>query len=236
MNQRQLNYFLRIAELGSFTKAAAILHVAQPALSRQIQQLEDDLGVRLFVRSDSGVSLTEAGDALRTRASSLLRHFASVRDEVGDLSDRVHGHLQFGMPPSLFDLATMPLLLAMREHYPSVQLSVTEGISPAIYGLVLVGRLDFGVVLSTESMLGLHHRSLIREQLFLARPSATGPNDPGPVSLAEVAAQPLILTQSTNALRAVLDDALERQGLAFNSLVAANLTRTHAALGAAGGG
>jgi LysR family nitrogen assimilation transcriptional regulator len=236
VNPRQLNYFLRIAELRSFTKAAAILHIAQPALSRQIQQLEDDLGVRLFVRSDAGVSLTEAGDVLRTRASSLLRHFANVRDEVGALSDCVHGRLQFGMPPSLFDLATMPVLLAMRERYPSVQPSVIEGISSSIYELVQVGRLDFGVVVSTESMLGLHHLDLISEQLFLARPAGPGLTDPGPVTLAEVAAQPLVLTQSTNTLRAVLDDAMRRQGLSFNTLLEANSTRVLTALVAAGVG
>lgn len=234
MSPRQLNYFLRIAELKSFTKAAAVLRIAQPALSRQIQQLEDDLGVRLFVRSDSGVSLTEAGEALRTRASSLLQHFANVRDEVGALSDLVQGHLHFGMPPSLFDLATMPLLLAMREQYPSVQPSVIEGVSSAIYELVLAGRLDFGVVLSTESMLGLNHRDLFSERLFLACPSGTGPRDPGPVSLAEVAAQPLVLTQSTNAMRAVLDDAVRREGLAFNTLLEANSSRILTALVAAG--
>ena len=177
MNPRQLTNFLRIAELRSFTKAAAVLHIAQPALSRQVQQLEDDLGVRLFVRSDSGVTLTEAGDALRTRAASLLQHFANVRDEVSALSDLVQGRLHFGMPPSLFDLATMPLLLAMRERYASVQASVIEGVSSAVYELVLAGRLDFGVVLSTESTLGLHHRELFRERLFLARPIGTGPSD-----------------------------------------------------------
>ena len=236
VNPRQLKYFLRIAELRSFTKAAAILHIAQPALSRQIQQLEDDLGVRLFVRSDSGVSLTEAGEILCTRASSLLRHFANVRDEVGALSDSVRGKLQFGMPPSLFDLATMPLLLAMRENYPLVQPSVIEGISSAIYELVQVGRLDFGVVVSTESMLGLHHRELIREQLFLARPVGDGPASQEPVSLAEVAAQPLPLTQSSNTLRAILDDAVRQQGLSFNPLLEATSTRVLTALVAAGVG
>ena len=68
MTPRQLKYFLRIAELGSFSKAAAVLHIAQPALSRQVQQLEADLGVQLFVRSDLGVTLTEVGQALARRA------------------------------------------------------------------------------------------------------------------------------------------------------------------------
>lgn len=236
MNSRQLNYFLRIAELGSFTKAAAVLHIAQPALSRQIHQLEDDLGVRLFVRSDSGVSLTAAGDALRIRALPLLQHFANVRDEVGDLASRVHGQVHFGMPPSLFDFVTMPVLVAMRAQYPAVQLSVMEGISPQIYELVLAGRLDFGLVLSTESMLGLHHRSLVSEHLYLARPAGTGQNNTGPVTLAEVAAQPLVLTHSTNALRNVLEDAFRQQGLAANILVETNSTRIQAALVAAGVG
>ena len=236
MNPRQLANFLRIAELRSFTKAAAVLHIAQPALSRQIQQLEDDLGVRLFVRSDSGVSLTEAGEALRTRASSLLQHFATVRDEVGALSDLVQGRLHFGMPPSLFDLATMPLLLAIRQRYPSVRASVVEGISSAVYELVLAGRLDFGVVLSTESTLGLHHRKLFKERLFLARPIGTGPVDPGPISLEAVVSQPLVLTQSTNAMRAVLDDAVRRRGLAFETLLEANSSRIQTALVAAGVG
>jgi LysR family nitrogen assimilation transcriptional regulator len=236
VNPRQLNYFLRIAELGSFTKAAAVLHVAQPALSRQIQQLEDDLGVRLFVRSDSGLSLTAAGDALRIRALPLLQHFANVRDEVGDLANRVHGQVHFGMPPSLFDFVTMPVLVAMRAQYPAVQLSVMEGISPRIYELVLAGRLDFGVVLSTESMLGLHHRSLVSEQLFLARPAGVGQGDSRPVSLAEVAAQPLVLTHSTNALRNVLENAFRQQGLAAKILVEANSTRIQTGLVAAGVG
>lgn len=234
MNQRQLNYFLRIAELGSFTKAAAVLRIAQPALSRQIQQLEDDLGVRLFIRSDTGVSLTAAGDALRTRAASLLQQFANVRDEVSALSDCVQGRLHFGMPPSLFHLTTMPLLLAVRERYPDVQPSVVEGVSSAIYELVLAGRLDFGVVLSTESMLGLHHRALFSERLFLVCPASTEAARSGSVTLEEVASRPLVLTQSSNAMRVVLDDAVRQRGLSLTTLLEANSTRIHTALVAAG--
>ncbi|MGN5476377.1 LysR family transcriptional regulator [Cupriavidus basilensis] len=83
MTPRQLKYFLKISELNSFTKAAAVLHIAQSALSRQIQQLEADLGVQLFLRSDTGVALTEAGEALATGATRLLEMYAAVRDDVG---------------------------------------------------------------------------------------------------------------------------------------------------------
>lgn len=236
MTPRQLTYFLRIAELRSFTKAAAVLHIAQPALSRQMQQLEEDLSVRLFARSDSGVSVTEAGEALRTRAAHLLQQFANVRDEVGALADRVQGRLHFGMPPSLFDLITVPLLLAVHAKYPAVRPSLIEGISSAVYELVLAGRLDLGVVLSTESMAGLNRRDLFSEQLFLACPPGARPDDGSAVSLAEVAAQPLILTQRPNAMRAVLDDALRREGLPVETVLEANSSRVQTALVAAGAG
>lgn len=234
MTPRQLSYFLRIAELRSFTKAAAVLHIAQPALSRQMQQLEDDLHVRLFVRSDSGVSVTEAGEALRIRAAHLLQQFATVRDEVSALSDRVQGRLHFGMPPSLFDLITVPMLIAVHNKYPAVHPSLIEGISSTVYELLLAGRIDFGVVLSTESMLGLSRRDLFSEQLFLAFPAGTGPADGAPVSLAEVAAQPLLLTQSPNAMRGILDDALRQQGLTIETVLEANSSRVQTAMVAAG--
>lgn len=235
MTPRQLKYFLRIARLRSFTKAAAVLHVAQPALSRQIQQLEADLGVQLFVRSDTGVALTDAGEALTERAAKLLEHFATVRDEIGGLSGQVQGRLTFGIPPSLHEPLTVPTLLAYRSLHPAVALSAVEGISATVYEMVLGGRLDIGIVLSTESMHGLQQRPLFRERLFLAgapehlSPAAT-------VSLQAVAEHPLVLTQRPNAMRMVLEDALRAADLSCRCLLEANSTRVQTAMAAAGVG
>jgi LysR family transcriptional regulator, nitrogen assimilation regulatory protein len=109
VNLRQLSYFLQIAELQSFTRAASVLHVAQPSLSRQMQMLEHELGVLLFVRSDKGVKLTDAGVALQERASAVLQQVRQIRDEVGLQSKAPKGELSFGLPPSLCDLITVPL-------------------------------------------------------------------------------------------------------------------------------
>lgn len=235
MTPRQLKYFLRIAELGSFTKAAAVLHIAQPALSRQIQQLEADLGVQLLVRSDLGVTLTEAGQVLANRAGQLLEQFASVEDEIGALSGQIQGRLQFGLPPSLFHLITVPLLLEFRAHHPAVVLSVVEGTSSTVYELMLQGRLDMGVVLSTESMQGLNRRLLFSEQLFLAgTPSQLAPAES--ISLQALAAYPLVLTQRSNAMRALLEDALQGVGCSCDCVMETNSVRTQTALAAAGVG
>jgi len=235
MTPRQLKYFLRIAQLKSFTKAAAVLHVAQPALSRQIQQLESDLGVQLFVRSDAGVVLTDAGVALTSRAAKLLEHFATVRDEVEALSKTVHGRLHFGMPPSLFHLVTVPMLLEFRCLHPSVLLNLAEGISSTVYELLLAGRLDIGIVLSTESMQGLNSKDLFQERLFLAgAPGTLGAAHR--VTLEDVAAKPLVLTQRPNAMRIVLEDALATRGLKYTSILDANSSRIQSEMAAAGVG
>ena len=87
MNLRQLSYFLQIAEMHSFTRAASVLHVAQPSLSRQIQMLEHELGVLLFLRSDKGVKLTEAGVSIQELTQSVLRLVHSIRVDFGQESN-----------------------------------------------------------------------------------------------------------------------------------------------------
>lgn len=238
MSPRQLNYFLRIAELGSFSRAAAVLYIAQPALSRQIKQLEDELGVRLLERSDTGVSLTEAGQLLCERAKPLLKQFDNVRNELGALSDSVKGRLELGMPPSLFHLVTVPLVVEYGRRYPNVSLSVTEGISSAIHHLVLKGEIDLGVVSGSEPMTGLERRPLLREQLFIAHQPGMAMQraDDGSVTLEEVARHPLVLTRSPNAMRVVLDEAMRDANQFPRVVMESNATRLLAKAAANGMG
>jgi LysR family nitrogen assimilation transcriptional regulator len=233
MTPRQLKYFLRISELKSFTKAAAVLHVAQPALSRQIQQLEADLGVQLFTRTDSGVTLTDAGRALNIRAVKLLDHLASVRDEISSFADEIHGQLKFGIPPSFFDLLTSPLIQEYRSKFPAVELTIIEDISSSIHELILNGRLDIGIVLSIESMHGLVHRPLFDEQLFIA--GAKGLiNENTPMALESITRLPLILTQQPNAMRVILEDILRVKNIPHHVALETNSTRLQSEMAARG--
>ena len=233
MTPRQLKYFLRISELKSFTKAAAVLHVAQPALSRQIQQLEADLGVQLFIRSDSGVTLTDAGKALSSRAVKLLDHLASVRDEISSFSDEIHGQLKFGIPPSFFDLLTSPLIQQYRAQFPAVELTIIEDISSTIHELILNGRLDIGIVLSIESMNGLTHKHLFDEQLFIA--GAYGLlDDEKSMPLEAISSRPLILTQQPNSMRVILEDVLRARNISHNVILETNSTRLQSEMAGAG--
>lgn len=227
MTPRQLTYFLRIAELGSFSRAAAVLFVAQPALSRQIKLLEEELGVVLLLRSDSGARLTEAGELVADRSRSLLQQMENLRSEVSALAGSVKGQISIGMPPSLCDLVTTPLTQRCYAQYPDVRLSVTEGISSTIYQLVLAGELDAGIVSSTESMRGLESTSLLSEPLVLAyhRGMDMKLRPDGAVELEQLARQPMALTRSPNAMRVILDEALKSAGLKVKPILESNSTR-----------
>jgi LysR family nitrogen assimilation transcriptional regulator len=237
MTPRQLTYFVNIADLGSFTRASAALYVAQPALSRQMQLLEEDLGVKLFKRTESGVALTEAGALLRERAGALLNQLRQVRDEVSAMSPEPQGRLHLGMPPSLFDLATVPIVAAYRSQYPRVELAITEGVSLALHHMVLDGRLDVAVLAATEPLSTLVSVPLVREQLYLiARPEDPVAVGLDVVPLSRLEGLPLVVTQHPNAMRLIAQEALKTAGITTVSVLECNSSRLIAAAVACGVG
>ena len=215
MNVRQLRFFLQIAELGSVTRAATFLHIAQPALSRQIQQLEDELGVTLFQRSDRGVALTDAGALLRDRAVGLVQHFERVRQEVRDEFNEPGGEVALAMPPSMLELVTLPAITTYRERCGGVLLRVIEGISGILnaWSLVQQGRADLAVVTNLEPLATLESSIFLHEPLYLIGPKSAGLDPGAHVSLEQVAAKSLIVPGRPNSLRLILETALAERKL-----------------------
>lgn len=215
MNIRQLRFFLQIAELGSMTRAASFLHIAQPALSRHMQQLEEELGVTLFRRSDRGVALTDAGVLLRQRAVELLQHFDRVRQEVRDEFNEPTGEVTLAMPPSMLDLVTMPALAQYRQQHPGVLLRVIEGISGILnaWSLVQLGKADLAIVTHLEPLATLETSLLLREPLCLIGPPSAALDPSQDVTLEHVAAQPLIIPGRPNSLRLIVETAMAERKL-----------------------
>lgn len=224
MNIRQLHYFLQVAEQKSFTRAAAVLHVAQPALSRSVRALEADLGVALFERSERGVALTDAGHLLKRRAADLLAEFAHVRDEVGARARELGGEFMFGMPPSMQHLATLPLLRAFRREHPGVLLRFTEGISVTLSEGLQAGRIDIAVLAANEPLAALHNEPLLSEAMYLVGPRKARLSPARPVSIERVAAEPLMVTLRPNSVRALVEAALARVGRTLAPVLEANAT------------
>jgi len=215
MNIRQLRFFLQIAELGSMTRAASFLHIAQPALSRHMQQLEEELGVTLFQRSDRGVALTDAGALLRDRAIGLLQHFERVRQEVRDEFNEPTGEVTLAMPPSMLELVTMPAILKYRELHPGVLLRVVEGISGVLnaWSMVQAGKADLAIVTNIEPLATLESSLVLCEPLCLIGPKSAGLGSRDHVALEEVAEKTLIMPGRPNTLRLILETAMAEQKL-----------------------
>jgi LysR family nitrogen assimilation transcriptional regulator len=204
MDLKQLEYFVRVAELGSFTRAAQALNIAQPALSRQVRLLEVELRQNLLVRNGRGASPTQAGQLLLEHSRGILHQVERAREEMGRVRTGLTGRVALGMPPSVARMLTVPLTRAFRARMPEAQLSISEGLSSAMQENLQNGRLDIAVLYNPSHIQGIEHTPLVQEELLLVQPRPPGlQEDPPPlaISLKEVAALPLVIPTRPNAIR-----------------------------------
>ena len=142
MNLKQLEYFVHVAELGSFSKAAVVLDIAQPALSRQVRSLETELRQQLFLRNGRGVALTDAGKRLFDHSVAVLQLMAHAREDLGASRDEPVGRVTIGLPPSIGRQLTLPLIDRFKKQLPAARLAIVEGLSTHIVEWVTTGRIE----------------------------------------------------------------------------------------------
>jgi LysR family nitrogen assimilation transcriptional regulator len=206
MDLKQIKYFLEVAEAYSFSRASARIHITQPALSRQIQQLEHELGVPLLVRHGRGVQLTESGMLFRDRAAAIVREMEQLRDEIRDRSGVLAGEVILGIPPTLSAILTAPVVERFTQAYPQVFLRVAVGISEMIRDKVVSGEYDIGVILASEQTGPLLSEPLLTEPMYLVGRANAWPAAGGPVDAEAVGQVPLLLTSAPNGIRSLIED------------------------------
>ena len=216
MDLRQLQGFVQVAELGSFTRASRLLGVAQPALSRQVRALEVELHQPLFTRTGRGVTLTESGKRLLAHGRGILQQVDRARLDLEEHRGAPVGHLAIALPPSVGRVLTTPLVVAFRERLPQATLTVVEGLSAYVLEWLLQGRVDAAVVYQAPPDPAIERLPVLDEPLFLVsarggrrRAAAVG----RPVSLAEVAAHELVIPSRPHSLRMQLETSLAAAGL-----------------------
>jgi LysR family nitrogen assimilation transcriptional regulator len=207
MDIKQLEYFRHVAELGSFTRAAAYLSVVQPALSRQIRQLEVELGQNLFERNGRGVVLTDAGSRLLEHTRGILTQIGRARQELEDQRNGDSGHFTLGLPPSLGSTVTVPLVKAFSASLPNAQLATVEGLSAYILEWLRIGRVDCALVYNATASVHVDLQPLLDDRLYLVAPR-TGQANTKPVSLAQLSELPLIIPSRPHAMRMAVENAL----------------------------
>jgi LysR family transcriptional regulator, nitrogen assimilation regulatory protein len=202
----QLSNFIRVVELKSLSKAAAIVRVAQPTLSRQVRALEVEVGSPLLVRHAWGVSPTAAGEALMIHAIRLLREADAIVDTVRAVAAEPTGRVGLGVPTSLAQPLLPPLSAAVRRRFPAVRLQLTDGFSATLHRRTLSGDLDLAILYQDRLIGPLSSSPLLRENLVLV--SAASCDFPGSTPELTLATAPLVLPQRPNRLRLIVEESL----------------------------
>lgn len=212
MDTRRLGYFVRVAEDGSLTKAAQILRIAQPALTRQMRLLEAEVGVALFRRTARGMSLTEEGERLRAAVAGPLRELELALHGFRASASPVVADAVLGMPASLAEVLGKPLALAIARDFPEVRLRIVEAPMGSLQEWLTRGMVDFALIEEAS-----HDDRLVEQRLARLSVVLVGPPDsplpPGEdVPFPEAARLPLVLTSHHMGLRGAVNDAAQRSG------------------------
>jgi LysR family nitrogen assimilation transcriptional regulator len=214
MDIRQLDYFVHVADLGSFTKAASLLSIAQSALSHQVRQLEVELEQTLLYRNGRGVTPTDAGRRLLAHARGILMQVRRARDEVTEARDAMVGHVVLGLPPSIARLLTVPLFKSFRSSFPNGTFGVVEGLSASVVEWLVQGRVDIGLVYNPTPLQTIEISPLHEQEMFLisSKTAAKG-RRVRPVPLKDLPRYPLIIPSRPNANRMLIEAQLAYLGL-----------------------
>lgn len=212
MDIKQLSYFVRVAELGSFTRASIVLDIAQPALSRQVRLLEVELRQNLLVRNGRGITLTEAGKVLLEHSRGVLHQMERLREELSRVRGSLAGRVAIGMPPTLGRILAVPVTREFTRLMPDATLSINEGLSKTMQESLLTGQLDIALVYNAFPSPGIELRPVLQDELLLVQ--GPGAADSGePVELKDIARFPLIIPSRPNAIRMHVETALLNIGV-----------------------
>lgn len=213
MQIQQLRYFLAVAEVRHFTRAAATLRVAQASLSKQVAALEQDLGAPLFSRARGNITLTPAGEALLPLARRILADVDTARREVQDLTGLRRGRVRIGATPSLLGSLLADALARFHVSFPGIELRVVQGGSRDLVGDLAHGELDLALIVLPlqEGDPSLETQPLLREELVVAAPpSGPPPLRRGKVHIPDLRGRKLVMFRQGYDLRDVTVAAWRR--------------------------
>jgi DNA-binding transcriptional LysR family regulator len=212
MELQALRYFVEVARQGGFTRAGQVLHVTQPAISKMVKALEEELGTPLLLRESRQVTLTDAGRVLLERAQGVLDSLRVAKEEVLELAALKRGRLRIGMPPIVGVTFFAPLLSEFHEKYPGVDLVLREEGSHQIEALILDRDLDVGAVLLPTDEKAFASMPFVRDELRVVIHAEHPLGRRRTLTLRELAGIPFVLYRPEFALHGHILDACRHCG------------------------
>lgn len=223
MELKPLRYFYEVARLGSFTKAAEYLNLAQPAVSMAIRKLETELELTLFHRHERAIALTDEGKRLYEKAEKILQAVQDVRLEMQELKGLTQGEVRVGIPSMLGSFHFPPILMAFKHRYPNLTFSVQEGGTWQLQKMLEKGELDLAVIESELVPPMLEARTFLREEMLVTVSRDHRFAGKEHVTLQEFFAEELVMFRQGYFHRKVLDRLAVEVGCTPNISFETNL-------------
>ena len=211
MNIRALQYFVKLADLRHFSKAADACFVSQPTLSTQIRKLEEELGVQLVERSPKNIMLTPVGEEIADRARLVLSDIDQIRAVARRSGNPAEGTMRLGLFPTLAPYLLPHVVPGVRERYPKLKLQLSEEKTEDVLTMLRQGELDAGILALPVNEDGLHKEILFEEPFVMAMPAAHPLAARKSIRMADLEGAELLLLEEGHCLR---EHALEVCALA----------------------
>ena len=223
MELRQLRYFVAIVDHGSLSRAARVLHIAQPALTQQIRQLEEELNAQLLHRSAQGVIATDAGKVFYEHAQAILKQLGDAKAAVAQSADSPSGTVALGVPQSVSGVLALPLLIAIRARYPDITLQLTEELTGNLIVQLRSGRLNLAVLFDDGQLGAFANTPMVEEEmLFITRAGSRHAGTRASVTLAKAIKAPLILPGLQHGVRPRIENLVRAAGATLDNVIEIN--------------
>lgn len=222
MEISQLRTLVHVAELGSLSKAAERLNIVQPALSRQIRMLEEELGMRLFDRHGRGMILTKAGQEVVKRASRVLSDLEDLKAGAVAEGSSLSGSIAIGLPPTVSELLSVPLVNSFRQRHPNVKISFVSAYSGYLLDWLQRGDIDVSILYDLRGSHTLRFVPILQEALYAVGAAGSGLHPDMALPFKRLETAPLLLPSRGHGLRDLVDRLAARQELTLDISIEAN--------------
>jgi DNA-binding transcriptional LysR family regulator len=218
----QLRTLIHVAELGSLSKAADRMNIAQPALSRQVRMLEQELGVALFSRHGRGMVLTEQGRDVLRHATRVMTELDEIRASAADSDMALTGTVAIGLPPTVSDIIAVPLVAAFGRAHPGATLRLVSAYTGYLLDWLHRGEIDVAILYDPRPARSLRSRPLLLENLFLIGPAQAGFSPLRAVPFSTLRGRRLLLPSLRHGLRTIVERCATEAGFALDVAVEAD--------------
>lgn len=218
LDLHKLETFVHVAETLSFSEAAKILHLSQPTISHHIKTLELDLGVELFIRSGSGLALSDAGRVLYPWARKLIRRSIEIRDMIASLNNNVVGDLRIACSTTAGKYILPQLAARFKQRFPGIRVSILSCTSPLIIPRLLEGEANLGVISYEAIQPGMELQEFFEDSITLIVPKNHPWTGYRAIQPSDLVDEPLILREATSGTRRVMLEQMAKNDIKLDDL------------------